>query len=311
MPNVKTVSSSGAPGGSAAAVVLGGIGGLGALGGLGQALGADSGNSKHGRRPSNQLGDTLGAAVGGGALGSVVGGLAGVAGGSLLGGAFEDDKADKKKFKKNQRGRDGSFTSEVTETAYRPASRQHEERYGQARVSHTEYPSGGHRDEYQRYEQDGRGGHTGYGFQQSSEVYNTNDGGYTQRTERIHEHPGGHWQSEVQEQHVDPYGRQSQHEEKKHGYKKGKDSDSDSDSDDDSDGSDGKKGRKRMEKEQEKMEKMQERAQRQNVRSERQEERTERQEERKERQEKREQGRGGGRRMSGPKSPRHERKHSR
>lgn len=264
---MKTASSSGAPGGSAAAAVMGG---------LGQALSGGSGNTGHGRRPSNQLGDALGTAVGGGALGAVVGGLAGVAGGGLLGSAFEDDEAEKKKYKKEKHGRGGSFTSEVTETGYRPPSREHGERYGQARVSHTEYPSGGHRDEYQRYEQDGRGGHTGHGFQQTTEAYPTHAGGYTQRSERVHEQPGGRWESEVQEQHVDAAGQYSRREEKKKG-KKGKKADSDDDSDDsDDDSDDDKKERKRRMKEEKKMGKIQEK-----------------------------------RRSGGPKSPRHERKHSR
>ena len=277
MPTVGTAKSTGAVGGLGAAAVLGG---------LTSALGSDVGGAHHGRKQSNQFGNAIGSAVGGGALGSVVGGLAGSLGGDLLGGAFEDDKAEKKKFKKAQHGRGGSFTSESTETAYRPPSRGHEERFGQARVSHTEYPSGGHRDEYERYEQHGSGrdSHMGYGVQQATDVYPTYGGGFTQRTERTHEHPGGRWESEVQEQHVDARGQQFERREKKHGKKGNKsDSDSDNDSDDDSDdsGKSAKKERKRREKA-EKMGGMQQR------------------------QEKHEKRRSGG-----PKSPRHERKHSR
>ena len=250
MPTIKSASSSGALGGIASMAALGGAGGM-----LGEMLeGGSSGGGKHGHggQGSNQLGIFANEAVGGGAMGSIVGGLVGGMGGDMLGGAFDDDKADKKAFKKGQHGRDGSFTSQVIETGHRPAGRhgQQEERYGQAAMTQTRYPSGGYREDYQRYEQRGHGGQQGFGFEQSTEVRPTSGGGYAQRTERRHEYPGGAYDQQVQEQRVSGHGRVESREEKKHGHKK-KDSD-DSDSDDSGSGDNWEKKQKKARKKEEK-----------------------------------------------------------
>ena len=275
MPTMGTARSSGAVGGIGAAAVLGGLGQV--LGGMG-----NSGNTGSGRQHSSELGDTVSSAIGGGALGGMVGSFAGSVGGNLLGSGFDDDKAETAKLRREHHGKGGAFTSEVTETGHQPPSRGHEERFGQARASHTDYPSGGYREEYQRYEQDGRGGLTGYGFQQTNEAHpvdSSHGGGFAQRSERTYEHPGGRWESEVQEQYVNAGGQQFERKEKKHGRKKKDSEDSDSNSDsNDSDSSDksAKKGRKHQEKAerrammQPRQEHTQRREERQNVREERQ-----------------------------------------
>lgn len=242
MPSMKTSQSSGA---------LGGIGSLAALGGIGSMLGSGSGGGHYGGSSSG-IGSMASSAVGGGAMGSLVGGLVeNAVGGDLLGSNFDDDNANKKEFKKKQHGRDGSVTEQVIQTGHHPGQhpqygqqehgahpvpqygqqqhggqqygqqhgQQHgdQERYGQASMSQTQYPGGGYRQEYQRYEQDGPGGQTGYGFQQSQEVRPMHGGGYEQRVERRFEHPGGRYEQEVQEQRVSPHGRVESREEKKHG----------------------------------------------------------------------------------------------
>ena len=244
LPNAKTSSSSGA------------IGGV-VLGGLGQALGGGSGG-RPGQRPGleSQLSDTLGEAVGGGALGSIVGGVAGAVGAGLLGGAFSDDtEAETKTYQSAGYGQDGSYTSRVTETGHRPAGAYgQQERYGQAEFSTTQYPSGGHREDFQRYEQDGRAGRTGYGFEQTTETRPTYGGGYEQRTEQRTQRPGGGWESEVQTQRVDGEGRQYAKQERHHGKKDSDDDDDDSNDDDDWE----RKERKRKKKEEKRLKKLRE-----------------------------------------------------
>lgn len=227
----------------------------GAIGGV---MGALSGGSSGGGRQSQvqgKISDTVGEAVGGGALGSIVGGLAGAVGGGILGGAFGGDKSDTKTYESQQYGEDGSYSSRITETGHRPGGHGQQERYGQAQVSETQYASGGYREDYQRYEQDGSQGRTGYGFEQSQEVRPTYGGGYEQRTERRYEHPGGRFEAEVQEQHVSSSGRQYGHEESYSGHRKKDDSDDD-DSDDDDDWE--KKEKKRRKKEEKRLKKMRE-----------------------------------------------------
>ena len=238
MPTMKSAASSGA---------LGGLGTAAVLGGLSSVLEGGGPHGSHGSHGgASGISNLASSAVGGGALGSMVGGMAG----DMLGGAFGGDQADTKAYKKSQHNRDGSYTSQVVEAGHRPSNQygQHE-RFGQAAMSQTQYPSGGYREDFQRYEQDGPSGHTGYGFQQSHEVHPTHGGGYTQRTQRTYEHPGGSYDQEVQEQHVGRHGDRYEKQEQFHGRRKS-DSDDDSDSGD-SDDSDKKmkKARKRREKE--------------------------------------------------------------
>ncbi|KAF2169412.1 hypothetical protein M409DRAFT_65085 [Zasmidium cellare ATCC 36951] len=242
MPTVKTSQSSGA------------IGGV--MVGLSQALGGGSGGGQ-GSHVSNQISGTVGDAVGGGALGSIVGGLAGAVGGGLLGGAFGGDKTEKKTYESSEYRQDGSYNTRLTETGHRPGGYEQEERYGQAQMSQTQYSSGGHREDYQRYEQDGQQGRTGYGFEQSHEVRTSHGGGYEQRTEQRYEHPGGRYEGEYQEQGVTSSGRQYGHQESYSGHHgKKDDSDDDDDSGDDDDWE--KKEKKRRKKEEKRLKKLRE-----------------------------------------------------
>ncbi|KAK6434109.1 hypothetical protein LTR95_009711, partial [Oleoguttula sp. CCFEE 5521] len=219
--------------------------------GLGQALGGGN-QSGSGGRPGmqSQISDSISQVAGGGALGGILGGVAGAVGAGLLGGAFGDEnKTNKQTYQSTSYSQDGSRTSRVTETAHRYGdSSGQEERYGQASVSSTQYSSGGGRESYQRYEQDGRSGNTGYGFQQTTETRPTQSGGYEQRTERKYERPGGEWNSEVQSQRISSDGRQQQHSEDRYSSSKKQDSDDDDDDDDDDWEKKEKKRRKKEEK---------------------------------------------------------------
>ncbi|KAI5268734.1 Het-C-domain-containing protein [Aureobasidium subglaciale] len=171
-----------------------------------------------------QAGNFVGEAVGGGALGSVLGGLVGSVGGSLLSGAFES-QGQTQTFQQSSHNQDGSYTQSYMQTGERPSSRPYgQEQTAQAEYKTTQYPGGGHRTEYNSYEQEGNSGH---GYQQSTEVRPTQGGGYEQRTERRHEQPGGRWQSEVQQQSVGAAGEYYQTEEKHHGRRNDDDDDDD------------------------------------------------------------------------------------
>jgi hypothetical protein len=240
IPNGKTTSSSGAISGPASDL----------LGRINEGL---TGVNPAGppSAQSNAIASHVGEAVGGGALGSIVGGIAG----GLLGGAFgQDSKAETTSYQSGGYHQDGSYTSSVTQAGYRPGGQGQPERYGQAQMSQTQFSSGGHREEYKRYEQDGRSGKTGYGYQESSELRPQQGGGYEQRTEQRYEHPGGRYESEVQVQGVTGSGRQYGYEEKHQGHKK---DDSDDDDDDDDDDWE-KKERKRKKKEEKRRRKQQE-----------------------------------------------------
>jgi hypothetical protein len=143
------------------------------------------------------IGKMAGEAAGGGLLGGLVGGLVGGVGSSLLGGAFGGSDSETKTYKQEGYGQDGSYTQSYTETAKKPAqSYGGNDQYGQAEYKKTEYPSGGRREEYSRYEQDGSQKPVGYGFQQSVETRPTQGGGYQRTEERRTERPGGAWESE-------------------------------------------------------------------------------------------------------------------
>ncbi|CAD0105996.1 unnamed protein product [Aureobasidium uvarum] len=186
-----------------------------------------SGNYGHpSSRPTSsfeqQAGNFVGEAVGGGALGSVLGGLVGSVGGSLLSGAFES-QGQTQTYQQSSYGQDGSHTQSYMQTGERPSSRPYgQEHTAQAEYKTTQYPGGGHRTEYNRYEQEGN---SGYGYQQSTEVRPTQGGGYEQRSERRQERPGGRWESEVQEQSVGAAGEYYKTEEKHHGRRHDDDDD--------------------------------------------------------------------------------------
>lgn len=236
LPTLSTSTSSGAIGGKL-------------LSELGGAVPGGSGKQSYGKGGSGgaarQVGKMAGEAVGGGVLGSVVGGLVGGVGQDLLGSAFGGD-SDKKTYQSGKQNNDGSYTSSVMQAGHRPASRNRDERYGQAQVSTTQYSSSGYREEYSRYEQDGRRGQSGYGLSQRTEVQPSYGGGYEQRTERRQEYPGGRYESQVQEQRFDSSGRQYARQEQRHGNK------SDDSKDDNDSGDDNEKRQKKERKKEEK-----------------------------------------------------------
>ncbi|KDN64535.1 putative heterokaryon incompatibility protein Het-C [Colletotrichum sublineola] len=98
--------------------------------------------------------------------------------GSILGGVFGKD--EKETQQSSRRDDDGGYTETTTEYG------RHGNKYGQAEYSETQYPSGGGRSEYRRYEQedsqDGRQT-SGYEYQQTTETRPSYGGGYEQRTE--------------------------------------------------------------------------------------------------------------------------------
>ena len=205
MPTMKTAQSSGAIGGGAAGQILGDI--SDAFAGKSQydsGYTASGGHASGGGGVSSGVGKITSEAVGGGALGGIVGGIAGALGGGLLGGAFGGSESEKKTYQKQSYGGDGSYTQSVTETGRRYGEQQGS--YGQAQYSQTSYPSGGQRQEYQRYEQGDQHGHSGYGEQVIRESRPTYGGGYEESTETRFERPGGGWQSEVQTNRYDDQG---------------------------------------------------------------------------------------------------------
>lgn len=186
MPTYRTAASSGAVGGSARRQGRPGLGKEGRPSQNIQQIGSD-------------VGKLAGEAAGGGVIGGLVGGIVGGVGASLLGDAYEGDKAQKKSYSREDRGEDGSHTQTFVETGRRQKRYdEDEERSGQAKYSHTSYDSGVQRDEYQRYEQPSHGRREeGSIYREVQETRPTSRGGYDRTTEIRHERPGGSWESEV------------------------------------------------------------------------------------------------------------------
>jgi hypothetical protein len=135
-------------------------------------------------------------------------------GGSLLGGAFGEEEKKKKK-KKDKYDDDGSYTQSYSEEGHHRKQSGHDsERYGQAHYEATQYPSGGRREEYSRYEQDERGGT--YGYQQSVETSSYGGGGYELHEERRYE-TSDQWQTEDRREGFDSQG-EYYNKEKKYVY---------------------------------------------------------------------------------------------
>jgi hypothetical protein len=204
-----------APAAAAHAAVMGGINDF--ISGGGQSSQHNNSGRPSSRPTSSfeqQAGNFVGEAVGGGALGSVLGGLVGSVGGSLLSSAFESE-GQTQGYQQQSHNQDGSFTQSYMQTGERPSSRPYgQEHTAQAEYKTTQYSDGGHRTEYNRYEQQGQ---AGYSVQQSTEVRPTQGGGYERRTENRYEQPGGRWESQVQNQVVGEAGSYYQTEEKHHG----------------------------------------------------------------------------------------------
>ena len=193
----KPSGSSSALGGPAAGAILGSLsdalgGGSGGYGGKQSHLGGSGGSYGQG------VGKLAGEAVGGGAIGGIVGGILGTAGAGLLGDAFGGEK-EKKSHSSHSYGDDGSYTQSYVETGHRKDHGGEEERYGQAKYSQTAYSGGGGREEYSRYEQEGRSGYGsgGYGYEERREARPTYGGGYEQTAAASYERPGGEYRTEV------------------------------------------------------------------------------------------------------------------
>ncbi|KZF21970.1 Het-C-domain-containing protein [Xylona heveae TC161] len=174
-------------------------GGGGVLGQVQQALGQEGGgNGNHNGNSMGGLGKLAGDAVGGGALGGLVGGLVGSAGANLLGSAFKGRENKTQIFENEGYGEDNSYQQSYTQTSHHPQSYAgDEERYGQAQYTQSAYPDGGRRQDYQRYEQFGRQGDTGYGYEERVDTRPSYGGGYEERVETRYERPAQQWESEV------------------------------------------------------------------------------------------------------------------
>jgi Heterokaryon incompatibility protein Het-C len=170
----------------------------GLQGALGEVTGGGSQSQGYGREAGggNDIGNFASDVIGGGAIGDLVGGLVGGVGGSLLGGAFDEPDDQRAAYQQSYPQPGGGQTTTYMETAHRPAQYGQEDRYGQAAYSRTDFP-GGQREEYRRYEQDGRQPQSGYGLEQSVETRRTEGGGYERREETKYERTGGEWASET------------------------------------------------------------------------------------------------------------------
>lgn len=229
--------------------------------GLNQAMSGGQNQGGYNNRPSsgsgfqNQASGAISEAVGGGVLGNVIGGLVGGVGASLLGGAFDDSSnngAQTQTFQNSNYNDDGSYTTSTIETGHRPqtggyGSGGYNDQTAQAEYKTTQYPGGGYKQEYNRFDQSGSSGH---GYEQSVETRPVQGGGYEQRSEERWEEPDGRWESDVQRQSIDGRGQHHQTEERHHGHRR-----NGSDEEDDDDDDDEKKERKRREKERKKREK--------------------------------------------------------
>jgi hypothetical protein len=186
----------GAGGGSNNAIAGALMGGL--QQGLGQLMGGgssqNSGNSRQMQQGSSDFSQMASQAMGGGDLGGLVGGILGGVGDSLLGGAFGEDDSERNAYQQNYTNQAGQNVNQYMETGYRPQQGGEPERYGQAAYTRTEIP-GGQREEYGRYEQDGRNPQAGYGMRTTVETQRTQGGGYERNEERRVETTGGGYES--------------------------------------------------------------------------------------------------------------------
>jgi Heterokaryon incompatibility protein Het-C len=103
-------------------------------------------SQNYGGGQGSNIGKMAGEAVGGGILGTLVGGVASAVGQDMLGGGLDEDK---KTYKRESYGRDGSRTETFTQVGHSSGG----DRYGQAQYSRTDEPHGGRSEQYTRYEQ--------------------------------------------------------------------------------------------------------------------------------------------------------------
>ena len=207
MPGITTAGSSGAVGGKATSNVFGEI--SSALAGESE---FDAGFSGSGRQPSAAgpsagLGNFAEEAIGGGALGGVLSELVGSAGGGLLGEAFSDSKLS---HQNQQYESDGSYTQRISETGYAQPHYGGNQRFGQAEYSQTNFPMGGGRQEFQRFEEDDRYGRTDFDEQVIRESRPIYGGSYEQSTEATYGRQGSEWESEVRRTEQTPFGERAE-----------------------------------------------------------------------------------------------------
>jgi hypothetical protein len=174
---------------------------------------------------NNAIGQGVGELLGGGALGGVVGALAGGLGGSLLSDVL-GGQGQTQSYTQQYQTPSGDVTQSYTEYG-QSQSQYGQPQYGQAQVQQTQYPGGGQRTEYKKYEQSGQAAQTGYGYEERVETQPTYGGGFETTKEKIYKKPGGSYEKE--EYHGGRTAEGESYGETKH-YKK-KDDDSDDDDD--------------------------------------------------------------------------------
>lgn len=142
----------------------------------------------YGQQQQEQASSSSGGGMGKMAAAGLGGAGLGVLAGGLLGAAFSGDDDKYKKYDKKYED-DGSYTESYTEAGRRQDRYQgDQEEYGQAEYSQTTYPSGGGRETYQRYGQEGG---SGYGYEQNTEVTPGYGGGYEETTTETRVESGG------------------------------------------------------------------------------------------------------------------------
>ncbi|KAF2664141.1 Het-C-domain-containing protein [Microthyrium microscopicum] len=187
----KPLSFAGMGGGSGGNNALAGALYSGLQQGLSEAVGGSSGGGQGfggGRTgsSSNDIGKFASEAVGGGALGGILGGVLGGVGGSLLGGLGGGDDDDDNVQKQSYQNQSYDSSTGGRTTTYAETGRT-QGAYGQAEYKKTEYPDGGQRTEFSRYEQDGNSGQSGgYGYTHTTNTRPTQSG--YQTTEQTQHH---------------------------------------------------------------------------------------------------------------------------
>ncbi|EPE06015.1 nima-interacting protein [Ophiostoma piceae UAMH 11346] len=148
------------------------------LGGLASSFAGGNGGSSGSGGLSSML-ESFSSGNGGSNSGSGggLGGLLGAAG-SLLGSNFEEKTSQVS----NQYQSDGGHSQTYTQYGRNEESNQ----YAQAQYTRTDYPDGGERTEYRRYDQESSGGHgggRGQAYEEETETRPTYGGGFEQRQE--------------------------------------------------------------------------------------------------------------------------------
>lgn len=156
---------------------------------------------------------------GGGGGGGVLGGLLGAAAGNLFGGGSKEEQTTT--YHSSGRTDDGGYNQTVSEYGRQG------DRYGQAQYSETQYPGGGERTEYRRYEQDqssnrhGGQQRQGYGYEERTDTRPSYGGGYEERTERTWEDSQGGSRRQEEVSNWSGGRREESHSERRDDYSAG------------------------------------------------------------------------------------------